>query len=85
MWEDLCIIVDYIIFYLKYVNILKCLLCLFKIFGEIGIYIYIVGGILLFWVNSEGYVEVVLVMNYEINFVVIFLVGYKDNFSVYCK
>lgn len=57
-------------------------MCIFKIFGEIGIYIYIVGGILLFWVNSEGYMEVVLVMNYEINFVVIFLVGYKDNFSV---
>lgn len=50
-------------------------LYLFKIFGEIGIYFYIVSVMLLFWVNSEGYVEVVVFINYEINFVVIFMVS----------
>lgn len=55
-----------------------CFLYIFKIFGEIGIYFYIVSGMLLFWVNSEGYVEVVVFINYEINFVVIFMVSYKN-------
>lgn len=85
VWEDLCTIADHTIFYLKYVNTLKCPLCLFKISGETGTYTYTVGGTSLFRVNSEGYVEAASVMNYETNSVVTFSVGYKDNFSAQCK